>query len=336
MERILVIQTAFLGDAILTLPLIQKLTELNPSAAIDVLAIPSTREIFENSPSVSNVLAYDKRGKQKGLFGLHLLGKTIRKNKYSKIYSPHRSARTSLLILLSRCKQTFGFNISTFSWAYKTVIKYQSDIHEVQRNFSLLGSQIPVEDWKVLPEINRIPHVGILNKIQNVIEGERTIAIAPGSVWETKKYPITSLVGVTTSLMNDGWKIIILGSKEDLKLCEKLNLSPNDKTFNLAGKLSIVESVELLRVCKLIISNDSAPTHMGVAANIPVITVFCSTIPEFGFYPYNEKSISLSYNDLSCKPCGIHGHKACPIETFDCGKLLLPDSILKAIKQITS
>ncbi|MBU1100638.1 MAG: glycosyltransferase family 9 protein [Bacteroidetes bacterium] len=333
MERILVIQTAFLGDAILVLPLIQKLKEINQHAEIDVLAIPSTKTIFKNSDSVDTVFTYDKKGEQKGLVALIALGKKIRQRKYSKIYSPHRSLRTSLLILLSRCKDTIGFNIAAFSWVYKTLIRYDSTKHEVQRNLSLLGANFDSSNWQILPQLSYNRSDGF-SELLNVFQKEKTVALAPGSVWETKKYPSTHFSKITEKLIKEGWKVVLIGGGEDKDLCESLNISPNDMTHNLAGKLSIIESVELLRSCKLLLSNDSAPTHMGVTADIPVITIYCSTIPEFGFYPYNEKSMVLSYDTLSCKPCGIHGHKKCPIGTFDCGYLLSPETVLKAVYQV--
>lgn len=88
---------------------------------------------------------------------------------------------------------------------------------------------------------------------------------------------------------------------------------------------------------KLLISNDSAPTHLGMCADIPVLTIFCSTVPGFGFYPYNEQSKTISFSNLDCKPCGIHGYRKCPIETFDCGYKLLPEMVIEKIKkQLTS
>ena len=77
-------------------------------------------------------------------------------------------------------------------------------------------------------------------------------------------------------------------------------------------------SIALLKHSKILISNDSAPTHLGVCADIPVLTLYCSTVPDFGFYPYNNRSRWLSYADLTCKPCGIHGYEACPLKHFQC------------------
>ena len=73
---------------------------------------------------------------------------------------------------------------------------------------------------------------------------------------------------------------------------------------------------------------------MGMCADIPVLTLYCSTSYNFGFYPYNEKSSYLSYDDLFCKPCGIHGYNECPVGTFDCGFLLKPGIVISKIEKM--
>ena len=90
----------------------------------------------------------------------------------------------------------------------------------------------------------------------------------------------------------------------------------------------------MMRNCDGLICNDSAPTHMGMCADISVLTLYCSTVPEFGFYPYNEKSTYLSLPDLECKPCGIHGHNECPIASFECGVKLSPDLVIKTLQEL--
>ena len=103
-----------------------------------------------------------------------------------------------------------------------------------------------------------------------------------------------------------------------------------------AGEFSFIETIELLKSSSLLICNDSAPTHLGVCADIPVLTIYCSTVPQFGFYPYNMKSDYISYDNLSCKPCGIHGYSSCPLGTFDCAKLLVPDLVIEKAEKILS
>ena len=134
--------------------------------------------------------------------------------------------------------------------------------------------------------------------------------------------------------MSKFFKIILIGSSKDQAICDSLLSRFNESVISVAGKFSIVESIQMLKNVKLLISNDSAPTHMGICANIPVLTLFCSTSPAFGFYPYNEKSSYLSFDDLFCKPCGIHGYEECPIGTFECGNELSPQIVISKIEKM--
>src|SRR5690606_20661101 len=95
-EKILIIQTAFIGDAILTLPLIQKLKEMYPESLIDVISTPATGQIFSSSPYVNEVIILDKKGEHKSIFSVIKFARKIKERGYSKLYSPHRSFRTSL------------------------------------------------------------------------------------------------------------------------------------------------------------------------------------------------------------------------------------------------
>lgn len=338
MSRILIIQTAFPGDAILTLPLIQVLKKQDPHSSIDVIAIPSTASIFSASPYVSEVTVLDKRGKHKSLFSLFKFASEIKKKSYSKIISPHRSLRTSLLVLLSGIKNSFGFDTASFSSIYKHKIKYNPALHEVRRNLSLINFPENM-DWKILPEFSFSKEMEekIIDKVS--FGNTKNIAIAPGSVWETKKYPAEYFIEIGKYFVSQNFNIYVIGGNEDFNLCENIKNKIGQNCQNLSGKFSIPESVLFLSKCDLLICNDSAPAHMGTAAGIPVLTIYCSTIPGFGFYPYNSQSAYISFEELECKPCGIHGKKECPIGTFDCahkinlsGLLSLSQKLLSGLK----
>jgi len=127
---------------------------------------------------------------------------------------------------------------------------------------------------------------------------------------------------------------LLTGSEEEFNLNEEIRLALNDNCINLAGKYSIIETIYLLTKCSMLITNDSAPTHFGMAADIPVLTIYCSTVPEFGFSPYNGKSGSVGLNDLACKPCGIHGYEECPLSHFNCGQKLLPENVIEKLNTL--
>jgi heptosyltransferase-2 len=334
--NILVIQTAFLGDAILTLPMIQELKNKNSESKLDVLAIPSTEGIFLSSPYVDNVIVIDKKVKHKSIKGLNNFIKELKKNSYSKIYSPHRSLRSVYITMRLGAKESFGFDNSSLRYAYKNIVKYKQTDHEVQRNLELIGENTEDNGWKISPEISidETEKKNVTDFLSSNRIDEKFIAVAPGSVWETKRYPKEYFSEVIKSLIVNNEKIVLIGGDNDKSICDEISYNLNDKVKNLAGKFSVTETVHLLRGAKLLITNDSAPTHMGMSADIPVLTIYCSTVARFGFYPYNNKSRYLSYDKLDCKPCGIHGYRECPVKSFDCGYKLVPDDILKEVEKM--
>lgn len=336
-QRILVIQTAFIGDSILTLPMIQRLKQLRSDATIDVVCHPLSAGIFKSSPSVGQVIVFDKRGKDKGLLNLFRFAGFIRKRKYDKIYSPHRSARTSLLVRLSGVRETYGFSNSSLSRFYNHIIEYRSDLHEVHRNLLLIGFPVEGDSWRILPEISISNETETkINDFISKFKAERFAAIAPGSVWQTKKYPKEKYVKIIRYLLDNSFNIFLLGGQTDEHYCDEIAGMFDQRVINTAGKFSITESIGLLKKCSILISNDSAPTHFAMCANIPVLTIYCSTVAEFGFYPYNASGKYISYDKLSCKPCGIHGHQKCPVKTFDCAYKLEMDRVLGMIEQMIS
>lgn len=333
-EKILVIQTAFIGDAILTLPMIQSLYKKFNDCSVDVLAIPSTAELFYSSPFVNKVFVIDKKKEHKSLWSVIKIAKLISANNYTKIYSPHRSFRTALIVLFSKVKETFGFSNSSFRQVYKNIIEYRYDFHEVRRNLELAGNDTNNLDWEILPIIT--PTEEVKKKVEEILskkEINNFVAIAPGSIWATKRYPEEYFKKLISYIISGGETVILLGSKADIEICNSIS-NNIENVVNMAGELSLIESIELLNKAKLLICNDSAPTHLGMCADIPVITIYCSTVPEFGFYPYNKKSHSVGINNLSCKPCGIHGHSGCPLGHFNCGFNLLPENIYPLINKI--
>jgi heptosyltransferase II len=331
-KKILVIQTAFPGDAILTLPFIQELKRKRSEHLIDVLCIPSTLEIFSASPYVNSAIPFDKKGKQKSIVAFIRFIKRLRSNKYEIVYSPHRSLRSALISLNISAKETYGFEKSSLKFAFKKTVKYDPTAHEVKRNLEFIGDDYSVDKWKIIPEI--IVSAESKNKVQQFFSEnkiDKFVAIAPGSVWETKKYPIEYFKQIVEHFTNLKYQIILIGGTEDKKLCEALK---KENVFLAAGEFSFIETIELLRSAGLLICNDSAPTHLGMCAEIPVLTIYCSTVPLFGFYPYNKKSDHISFDDLFCKPCGIHGFNRCPLGTFDCAKLLVPNLVIEKAEKL--
>lgn len=329
-EKILIIQTAFPGDAILTLPLTKFLK--TKGYFVSVLCIPATENIFSNSPCVDETIVYDKRHRNKGFKGLISIISKIRAKKFVKIYSPHRSFRSTLIAYLSGTKLTYSFDKSSFSFLYSKKVKYDINRHEVFRNLELAGFSNEISLSELKPEIR---FSDLKNELALIFKDnfQKTIVIAPGSVWNTKIYPAEYFREICKIMLEKKYRIILVGSGDDLSVCNFISES-SDEILNLAGKLSIIESISLISKCDLVIANDSAPTHMAQCTDTPVLTIYCSTVPEFGFYPVWNNSKFIGVNNLACKPCGIHGYKECPKKHFKCGWDLKPDSVIEKIEEI--
>ncbi len=333
-NKILVIQTAFPGDSILTLPFIQELKKLNQTMEIDVVSTPASASIFRASPSISKVIPFQKRGEHKGIKGILKFASLLRRENYSIVYSLHRSFRTALLVNLINADFSIGYSNSSLKFVYDKLVEYEYNSHEVKRSLKFLG-EYRGEEWKIFPviEANEEEKTNVLRfKEENDLGGQYVI-IAPGSVWSTKRYPVKYFAEIAASLISKKIRVVITGSENEKELGEEIVGIAGNDVINSCGRFSIVETVELIRGAKLVITNDSAPTHFAMAADAPVLTIYCSTVPEFGFYGYSPGSYYIS-KMVTCKPCGIHGLKKCPNGSFECGTSIYPYEVLKKVEEI--
>jgi heptosyltransferase-2 len=331
--KILVIQTAFIGDAILTLPMIQVLKRNYPDSSIDVVVVPRAAELFANHPAVSEIISYEKHGADSGLKKFAAIANRLRQRGYDLIVTPHRSMRSALLTRWIKGKQSIGFDRSAGKWFFVHKVKYDASAHEIERNLSLLkplglqyaGSELPM----LYPSQEDRQSVDRILNESGVRRDEPMVAVAPGTIWNTKRWPVKNFTEVCIRLAGGGDRIVLVGGKEDEALCEEIRKSAGShNVVNTAGKLSLLQSAEALRRCRILISNDSAPMHLAVAVGTRVIAVFGATVPEFGFAPRGKNDIVVEIKGLKCRPCAIHGGKKCPIKTFDCMLKISPEDVL--------
>ncbi|MBR09277.1 MAG: heptosyltransferase [Rickettsiales bacterium] len=314
--QILIIQTAFIGDVVLATPLAEKLHQYFPQAAIDFCVRKGNEGLFDQHPFVRKVHLLDKSRKT---IGLYQLIKEFRSIKYDLIINLHRFLSSGLLTVLSGADQTIGFRKNPVSFFYSEQYSHDFDgTHEVERNLRLIQGITDKETQR--PKLY-VEHLSTSIKERF---GEEYVVIAPGSVWETKKLPLSKWVELIKEKLVDK-KIFLIGGKGDRSDCEIIvNQTLGCQVQNVAGELKLLESVTLIRGASMNYVNDSAPLHFASAVNAPVTAVFCSTIPRFGFAPLSDKSfIAESSEHLSCRPCAIHGRKKCPEGHFRCGNTVI-------------
>jgi heptosyltransferase-2 len=338
-SRILIIQTAFLGDVILCTPLIKATRRLFPDSFISFLLIPETENILENNPHLNEILVYDKRGKEKGLRNFVKQVKKIRKRNFDSAIIPHRHIRSALLAYLAGIPQRIGFDRSTGSFLFTQKVTYQDDLHEIDRNLRLLsdlGHDALDGSPELFPSPEDFSYSSRLLRNSGVEENDTIIGIAPGSVWATKRWLPERFAQVSDLLIKEtGSKVVFLGSKQDERLCLDIANLMAEKPVILAGKTSILQSAAVISRCKAILSNDSAPVHISSAMKRPAVAIFGSTVPEFGFAPYGEGNVIIG-KEMECRPCGIHGRNKCPKKHFRCMTEIATQEVFEALLKLLS
>lgn len=320
--KILIIQTAFLGDVILATALIEKIHLHQPDTKIDFLLRKGNENLLTKHPLLNELLIWDKKtSKYKNLFRII---KDIRKNNYDKVINLQRFSSSGMMTYFSKGKVKIGFDKNPWSWGFDKVVKHKIGSrgevgyqHEVDRCLELVSDFLP--SGKVKPKLYPTREDYTNTKQYKT---SPYITIAPASVWFTKQFPKEKWVELVDRIQ--GQNIFILGAPIDFKLGEEIiHLSQNTSVVNLAGKLSLLQSAALMGNAAMNYVNDSAPMHLCSAMDANVTVFYCSTIPEFGFGPLSTNSAVLEVNNLDCRPCGLHGFKQCPKGHFDCGKIVL-------------
>lgn len=316
MKRFLIIQTAFIGDVILATPVISELKRIYPDAQLDVLVRKGNEAILANNPHLHEVFTFNKKeGKLASMFKLI---KQFRKTNYDEVINLHRFASTGLMTIFSGAKKTIGFDKNPVSFFYSTKIKHEigTGKHEVERNLQTIQHHgaITLKRPEVFPSLEDVEKV-------KTYQTSVYYCLAPASVWFTKQLPEHKWVELGQKLSKKG-KVYLVGGPSDVALCEQIkNKISNATVENVAGQFSFLQSAALFKNATMNYVNDSGPLHFCSSMNAPVTAFFCSTIPAFGFGPLSENSTIIETKEkLDCKPCGLHGFKACPKGHFKCGE----------------
>jgi heptosyltransferase-2 len=322
--KFLVIQTAFIGDVVLATALIEKLHAHYPDARIDFLVRKGNESLLAGHPFLQEVLIWDKR--EHKLRNLRNLIRTIRRTKYDTVINVQRFAATGLLTALSGAGQTIGFNKNPLSFVFSKKIPHiVGNKHEIERNQALIAAI--TDDRPAKPRL--YPTQADEEKVRPY-KTKPYITVSPASVWFTKQYPKEKWASFLQQLPME-CTIYLLGAPNDKDLCEEIKAA-HPKAFNLSGALSFLQSAALMKDAGMNYVNDSAPMHFASAVNAPVTAIYCSTIPAFGFGPLSDKSYIVEIRQpLDCRPCGLHGYKACPLGHFKCAYKIADVQLLETL-----
>ena len=326
-SRCLVIQTAFLGDVVLTTPLLSVLAERH--GPVDVVTTPAAGSLLETHPAVRSVIRYDKNGRDRGITGLWKLSAELRSRRYSVVYLPHRSLRSAVLALLSGARERIGFSGTAASISYTRRVRRPEKGHEVERLLALS------------PNPGHIAHVNLGLTAEDHHQAERWlerhaiapgfVAVAPGSIWGTKRWPYYA--DLVKQLARP---CVVIGSAADCDLADSIVTAAPTRAVSAAGTLGLRAAASLISRASVLVTNDSAPLHLATAVGTPVVALFGPTVPAFGFGPRKPGDMTLGVEKLPCRPCSKHGPERCPLGHHRCMRDLSVETVAAAVTAVLS
>jgi len=329
----LVIQTSFIGDVILTTPLISLLAERGP---VDVVTTPIGATVLQNNPGIRHLLVYDKRRAHSGVRGFAAFARTVRATtqRVERAYLAQGSLRSAALAIAVGASTRAGFSTSGGHVLYTDRIEYHDDWHHARRLLSLADYTYAttITDRDLQPRV--YPGPSEIAAVDAILQ-HRTrpfIALAPGSVWATKRWPYFAEL---VTQISDTFDIALIGGPDDRDVARDIAQHTHpERIINAIGQLSLLGSAELIRRAQAIVTNDSSPQHLASAVGTPTLTLFGPTVQEFGFGPLAPFSQSIGRTDLPCRPCDRHGPQRCPLGHWKCMRELSAIEVRDALHTV--
>lgn len=338
-DKVLVVQTSFLGDTVLTLPLLSEIKRRFPNSKLCLLCTSLGQELLSDHPAVDEIIVDDKKKTDRGWIGLWRKAKLLRGKGFTMALCPHKSFRSGLLLFLARIPFRVGFAQSKSSFLFHVRVNRDAERHEVERTLSILeGLGIRTEECERILDlpIRAAAREKVIHRFRSlgVDASKMMVGLHPGSVWATKRWSAEGFARLIRMLKERyPCEILLFGGPEDAEVIAKVQDLCGGCGVSLVDRIALRELPAALSLCRVLVTNDSGPMHIAVAEGVPVIAIFCATTPALGFYPYSSKAVVLE-KDLPCRPCSSHGGRRCPLGTEDCIRLIGPEQVYRAVERL--
>ncbi len=318
--RAVVLQTAHLGDVVLSIPLLRRLAERH--GPVDVVTTPAAAPLLAGQPAVQSVIPFDKHGTDAGLPGLLRLAGRLRAPGYRVAWLPHRSVRSGLAVWLAGIPERVGFAGSPGRWCYTRRVPLPGDGHQTSRLAALAGTAPEPAPWFAVPPDDQAAADAWL--AAHGIVG-RFAVLAPGARWGTKRWPGFGELAAALPL-----PVVVIGGPEDQALAAAVAALAPAPAASAVG-LGLGPVAGLIARSAVVVSNDSVALHLAGGLGRPAVALFGPTVPAFGFGPLGAADAIVEHPGLPCRPCSPHGPATCPLGHHRCLRDLGAPVVLAAV-----
>ncbi len=323
--RVLIVQTAWLGDTVFTSALARSIAAHWPAAEIDLCVAPRGKDVAQAIRGVAHVHVYDKGGADRGLSGLRRVADRLAARRYDLAVLPHRSVRTALVARLARVPQRVGFAGAPGSPLYTARVRTPHDaflLQEADLSRALGAEPLPME---LSP---RAECVAAASSALGSAAHDKLAAVCIGSEWETKIWPAPRVASLVRLLAQRGLRPVLLGGPRERAFAREIGVAGGciDTTGNPVG-----EALAILSMSSVVVGGDTGLVHAARALGVPTVAVFGPTAPSAHLFGPRERAVSL---DLSCSPCSAHGSRRCPLGHHRCLRDLDAERVAMACEEV--
>lgn len=344
MTKILIIGAAWVGDIVMSQALFRLLKARDPACLIDVLTPGFGVPLLERMAEVNKTWVMPLGHGAFDLKKRWRLGRMLKKENYDQAIVLPNSWKSALIPFFAGIpKRTGWLGESRFlllnDWQKLDKKKHPLMIERFMAlaGMSLQGAQ-PADLVVKSREFNnayypKLTASGDTKMFQEKyrLHNKKILALCPGAQFGSSKcWPAEYFALVANQKLNEGWVVVLLGSKDDQKITGEINRVTHNRCLDLAGKTSLGEAIDLLSLVSVVVSNDSGLMHIAAALDRPLIAMYGSTSPDFT-PPLKKEAVILQVNDLRCRPCF---QRDCPLGHHKCMRDLLPAQVLRSLGNI--
>ncbi len=298
------------------------------------MTTPAAAGLVADDPLVDRVIAFDKRGRDRGMAGILRMSRRLRRLGFDRAYALQRSYRTAIMLVLSGIAHRTGFQSAKFSFVFHSRQVRGTDQHDVLRNLALLAGEAPLSAFDTSlrlfpPTVGRIgPELAA-----HIQDPRPYLLLVPGSAWKTKRWHWKHFRVLADRLIGQGYRVLLMGADADRAVSRRV--ARGLEVVDLTGQTTVPATMTLVRHAAGVVCNDSMAQHLASAFGKPCVVVFCATSPAFGFGPWqNPNAVVVEAQDLACKPCARHGGHHCPTGTQACMEAPQPQTVLDALESV--